>query len=787
MMTTRLAGDDTTFLPFNMGHDRGTGNPPNPKGYRTSYLWERVWERDAWLDLLGRFVHVETPEGATKLGAKEQAVSIFPRFHQWDAVRALESAAKAGGPGENYLVQHSAGSGKSNSIAWLAHRLANLHDDADRKVFDKVVVITDRRILDRQLQETIYQFEHAHGVVVRIDRDSQQLAEALAGEQAKVIITTLQKFPFVLEHIEGLPGRSYAVIVDEAHSSQSGEAAKELRAVLGDTETETISSEDLLVARIAGRGKQPNLSFFAFTATPKAKTLQMFGRKAEGPDGEEVYEPFHLYSMKQAIEEGFIMDVLRSYTTYDTFYRIAKASTDDPKVDPAKAKAQIARYVTLHPENLAQRAEIVVEHFRTKTAPRINGNAKAMVVTSSREHAVRFKLALDKYLAEHGIDLGVLVAFSGTVTVNGDEYTESSMNGFPESQTARKFDTDQYRIMVVAEKFQTGFDQPLLHTMYVDKPLSGLAAVQTLSRLNRRHDAKRDTFVLDFRNDTDDIAKAFEPYYGKTMAIPTDPNEMGDARRALAAFGVIWESEIPPVVAALSSDASDAQAKVYAGLDSALERFGSLTAEQQDEFRDALKRYINVYSFMSQVVPYTDRQLEDWYVYSRALRSVLPHEAGQGTIDVSSKVELTHLKVALAEDETDVSLDADAGELEVIFGDGRHFEPDEETLAEIIRQINERLGRTLTKADRIVFEQMEQDWLEDDQLFAQANANDLENFALAFTKVFEASMLARLGKNDDLVMKILDAPEIKEALEAFYVDRVYHSLREDEKALTTFV
>jgi type I restriction enzyme R subunit len=271
------------------------------------------------------------------------------------------------------------------------------------------------------------------------------------------------------------------------------------------------------------------------------------------------------------------------------------------------------------------------------------------------------------------------------------------------------------------------------------------------------------------------------------MAIPTDPNEMGDARRALAAFGVIWESEIPPVVAALSSDASDAQAKAYAGLDSALERFGALTVEQQDEFRDALKRFINVYSFMSQVVPYTDRQLEDWYVYSRALRSVLPHESGQGTIDVSSKVELTHLKVALAEDETDVSLDADAGELEVIFGDGRHFEPDEETLAEIIRQINERLGRTLTKADRIVFEQMEQDWLEDDQLFAQANANDLENFALAFTKVFEASMLARLGKNEDLVMKILDAPEIKEALEAFYVDRVYHSLREDEKALTTFV
>ena len=783
MMTTLLAWDDTMFLPFNMGHDGGSGNPVNPDGYRTSYLWERVWERHAWLDLLGRFIHIETPQDVTKIAAKKQSVTIFPRFHQWDSVRTLEAAARADGPGSNYLVQHSAGSGKSNSIAWLAHRLSNLHNKEDTKVFDKVVVITDRRILDKQLQSTIYQFEHVHGVIERIDKDSRQLAAALGGEQAKIIITTLQKFPFVMEHIDNLVGRSYAVIVDEAHSSQSGEAAKDLKAVLGvaDTspDTETVSSEDVLVARVAGRGRQPNLSFFAFTATPKAKTLQIFGRKTV-VDGEDVYEPFHLYAMRQAIEEGFIEDVLRSYTTYDTFYKIAKASADNPEVDPGKAKAQIARYVTLHAENLAQRATIVINHFQEKTARKMKGRAKAMVVTSSREHAVRFKLALDKYLDENGLSLGVLVAFSGKISVNGDEYTESSMNGAPESRTASLFDTAAYRIMVVAEKFQTGFDQPLLHTMYVDKTLSGLAAVQTLSRLNRRHDDKEDTFVLDFQNDTEDIQKAFEPYYGRTLAIPTDPNEMHTARSALAASGVIWADEIPPVVEALRSDNDKEQAKVYAGLEPALERFGARSEEQQDEFRDDLKKYINLYSFMSQVVPYTDQTMEDWYVYSRALRSVLPREEGGGTIDVSSKVQLTHLKVSLAEGETDISL-GDADPITPPLVDGKQHEVDEETLEEIIRQINEALGRTLTGADKLVFDQMEQEWLEDDTLGDQARNSGIENFGLVFNKKFDSSMLDRLSKNEDLVLKILDSPGIKEALQAYYLAKVYRSLR-NEKA-----
>lgn len=382
----------------------------------------------------------------------------------------------------------------------------------------------------------------------------------------------------------------------------------------------------------------------------------MFGRKTKSPDGEDVYAPSHLYSMKQAIEEGFIEDVLRSYTTYDTFYKIANASQENPEVDPGKAKAQIARYVTLHPDNLAQRSHIVVGHFQQKTAKKMKGKAKAMIVTSSREHAVRFKLAIDKHLAEEGMDLGTLVAFSGKISINGDEHSEASMSGFSESQTAKQFDSDGYRIMIVAEKFQTGFDQPLLHTMYVDKTLSGLAAVQTLSRLNRRHDDKEDTFVLDFQNDMDDISTAFKPYYGETLAIPTDPSEMHDARSVLLASGVIWAVEIPPVIEALRSKDDDASAKVYARLEPALGRFDALTEEQQEDFRDALKKYVNVHSFMSQVVPCTDQTMEDWYLYCRALRSLLPRKDGGGSIDVSSMVQLTHLKVSMAEEEEDITL-----------------------------------------------------------------------------------------------------------------------------------
>ena len=526
-----------------------------------------MWQRDSWLDLLARFVQVERPETGSAAERRAQTRVIFPRFHQWDAVRKLEAHAREHGAGSSYLVEHSAGSGKSNSIAWLAHRLSSLHDADDRKVFDKVVIITDRLVLDRQLQDTVYQFEHAHGVVVRIDKHSSQLADALAGEQARIIVTTLQKFPFVLDKVGELPARSYAVIVDEAHSSQTGEAAADLRRVLaGGSEQERLEAaeaedaaeeaergdgQDLLARSLEGRGRPKNLSFFAFTATPKAKTLELFGT-AVGEGEERRFVPFHLYSMRQAIEEGFILDVLSNYTTYKTFFRMQKAITEDPEYDPARAKRAVARFVTLHPHNLAQRAEIVVEHFREHTAKKIGGRAKAMVVTSSRLHAVRMKLAIDAYVAEKGYpDVHALVAFSGKVVDEGDEFTEPGMNLFPESETAQRFAGDDYQVLVVAEKFQTGFDQPLLHTMYVDKVLTGLNAVQTLSRLNRIHPGKDDTFVLDFRNELEEIQDDFRPYYERTEAVPTDPNLVHDTNRALWDFDVLREEEVEAGVQAL--------------------------------------------------------------------------------------------------------------------------------------------------------------------------------------------------------------------------------------------
>ena len=547
-MTTRLQGASTRFLPFNKGTpDGGAGNPPSLDGHRTAYLWQEVWQRDNWLDLLHRFIHVEPGTGRGPTGAV-----IFPRYHQWDAVRRLVGDAGANGPGRSYLVQHSAGSGKSNTIAWAAHQLSNAHDPQDRRVFDKVVVITDRVVLDRQLQDTIFQFDHKPGVVEKIDRNSAQLAAALTGGSAQVIITTLQKFPVVLKAGTALKAGRYAVIVDEAHSSQTGEAAKDLKQVLGASTDEQLQAaeaqdaaseatgdpqDELIAVALAARGRQDNLSFFAFTATPKARTLELFGTKR----ADDTYGPFHLYSMKQAIEEGFILDVLKGYATYGSYWKIAAAAAEDPDVDKAKAAAQLARFVSLHPTNLAQKAEVIVEHFRTHTRRKIGGRAKAMVVTRSRLHAVRYKRAIDAYLDEKGYDdVRTLVAFSGTVTDDGVDYSEPQMNGgLAETALPTEFAGDEYQLLIVAEKYQTGFDQPLLHTMYVDKKLEGVRAVQTLSRMNRIHPGKTDTFVLDFANDTEQIQDAFGPFFEATIAEPTDPNLLYNAAARLDAFGVI--------------------------------------------------------------------------------------------------------------------------------------------------------------------------------------------------------------------------------------------------------
>ena len=636
-MTTRLEGLRTRFLPFNRGDAGGKGNEPDPTRHRTRYLWEEVWARDAWLDLLGRFIHVGLGEGSNHKAQLKAGSVIFPRYHQWDAVRRLEATARAEGPGHSYLVQHSAGSGKSNTIAWLAHRLMSLHGTDERPVFDKVVVITDRVILDRQLQETIYQFEHATGVVARIDQDSAQLAAALAGEQSRIVITTLQKFPFILDKVTDLGQRRFAVIVDEAHSSQTGEAAKDLKAALGAASAEAqleaaegaeaadvpADPQDALAATVAARGRQPNLSFFAFTATPKARTLELFGRKND----EGNYAPFHLYSMRQAIEEGFILDVLANYTTYATYWKVGKAAADDPEYDIRKARRSIARFVSLHPHNLAQKAEVIVEHFREHTRHKIGGRGKAMVVTSSRLHAVRYKQAIDAYIREQKYaDTKALVAFSGRVDDAGLEFTESGMNGFPESQTAVRFNEPEFGVLIVAEKFQTGYDQPLLHTMFVDKTLVGLAAVQTLSRLNRIHPEKTDTFVLDFRNAADDITEAFKPWYETTVAVPTDPNTLHDMADRLLGLQVIDATEAAAIAALIADRTRKVtdHGAIYALLAAPVERFKATTPDEQLEVRDALDQYVRAYSFLSQVVDFGDVGLEALYLAG-------PRPAGRAT------------------------------------------------------------------------------------------------------------------------------------------------------------
>ena len=793
-MTTRLAGATTRFLPFNRGRDGGAGNPANPDGHRTAYLWHEVWARDNWLDLLQRFV---TVEGSVK-GSTTAREMIFPRYHQWDAVRALEAAARAEGAGHDYLVEHSAGSGKSNTIAWLAHRLAALHDAGDDTVFDKVVVITDRRVLDKQLQDTIYQFDHAHGVVQKIDEDSVQLAQALAGAQARIIITTLQKFPVVLKQGTDLPGRRYAVIVDEAHSSQTGESVKDLKLVLGQASPEqdlaTAEAADAagasgaaqpgeppdpvaeaLEAGARARGHQRNISFFAFTATPKGRTLEQFGRlnPATGK-----HEPFHLYTMLQAIEEGFILDVLASYTTYKTYWNIEKTTPEDPAYDPAKAKAAIARFVSLHEHNLAQKAEIIIEHYRRHVRRKIGGRAKAMVVTASRLHAVRYLQALTAYCREHGYDLGILVAFSGTVLPGTEDRTEANMNGFPESQTTARFADNDSHLLVVAEKYQTGFDQPLLYAMYVDKALTGLAAVQTLSRLNRTRDGKDGTFVLDFRNDADDIRASFAPWYTSTVAPPTDPNLLYDTWHALDPYGVLWPEEVERAVALLvARDTPGSHARVHAALTPAIDRFHDLHADQQDTFRDALNRFTRTYSFLSQVVSFTDVKLEADYLFCRALAVFIRPPADTG-LDFGSDVELTHLRNEEISSGS-IALDPGAhGEVSTIFsGTGPQHQPDSEPLSNIIALLNERFGTSWAPEDRVFYDVIADKLAGRADIQQAAAVNTAENFKIVLTKAFVDQVIAQMATSEDMALKLIDNNDMRDAVVAAYLPLIQGKAR----------
>lgn len=820
-VTTQLRGAKTRFLPFNTGSD-GPGRPggagnPSASGhgrYATSYLWEEIWRRDNWLELLERFLHLRREKSAD---GRLRKTLIFPRYHQWHAVKRLTEHAARHGAGHNYLVMASAGSGKSNTIAWLAHRLSSLHTLTDPAaldpdavkaglkagipVFDKVVIITDRRNLDAQLRETVGSFEQTAGLVVKIDErhgaKSEQLAQALSRETGKIVTVTLQTFPALVDYLKRTPtehqGSRFAIVVDEAHSSQSGDAAASVRAVLRDLGLDadsedagatsaptTPSIEDKLVASAVRRQRSANLSYFAFTATPKAKTLEMFG--ALGESG--TYRPFHTYSMRQAIEEGFILDPLRTYVTYSTYWKLVNKNPDERKVDPAKANPLLARYALTHDSTVAQHAQIIVEHFRTHTAGRLGGRAKSMVVTASRQSAVQTSRAIKKYIADLGYPHpNVLVAFSGTLTLpDGEETTESKENGgLPETALPKTFAytrvddkiggaslQPEYRILVVAEKYQTGFDQPMLTTMYVNKKLTGISAVQTLSRLNRTAERKSqaDLAVLDFVNNAEEIKEAFRPYFEEAATLPSDPNLLYTAQSRVMGAALLVDAEMQDFVEAYLAAEEQAagntakwaklHAELYRHTGPAVGRFTKLLGsddehdhETAETFRTDLNDYVRKYSFLSQIVPYQDVELERLYLYGRHLLNRLPRRQ-DGGVDIG-EVDLSHLRVEKT-GEHDVRVDSGNSNVISGFGEGSGGvkEPGKSPLSELIEKFNERFGTDFTEQDVV---KPFNEAIADPKVRLAAVANDEDGFDHVFVPVFEEKMMDHFDSIADLGRK----------------------------------
>ena len=740
-MTTRLNKRDTCFLPFNQGsngagNDGGKGNPANPNGYPTAYFWEQVLQKDSALDIIQKFIH----------RANDKTL-VFPRFHQLDVVRKLISDVRQHGTGKNYLIQHSAGSGKSNSIAWTAYRLASLHDEMNKPVFASVIIVTDRTVLDRQLQDTISSFDHTLGTVETIGegKTSKHLRDAI-NSGSRIIVTTLQKFPVIYQEVDNTRGKGFAIIVDEAHSSQTGSSAIKLKTALANTEDalreyaeiegkaeDEIDKTDTFLQEMLVHGKHKNLSFFAFTATPKAQTLEMFG--IEHADGS--FHPFHIYSMKQAIQEGFIMDVLQNYMTYQTYFKIAKTISDNPEVPASRAAKVIRRFEELHPYNISQKTQIIVETFLSKTAPAIGGKGKMMVVTSSRLAAVRYFHEIKRYIAEkgyHGID--VMIAFSGVVKDADIECTESGLNvrkdgsHISEEQTKAEFH-ENFNVLVVAEKYQTGFDEPLLHTMIVDKKLRSVKCVQTLSRLNRTCPGKTDTYILDFVNTAADIQKAFQPFYQETFLtqeVNTDliyqlQNELRDydlySMNDVEAFCAIYYSG--------KKQDKNSLGKITSTLKPVADRYNALKPDERYHFRRDVRAYIKWYGYISQVCRMFDVDMQKEYVFCSYLMKLLPEEQSQ-IMDIESalklefyKLETTFEGVIQLQDESDGYEPADAT--------SAAGPEKKKPLDEVIQQINEMFSGKFSEADRVILYALHERLRTDKKLEKVAQTSDQQIFA----------------------------------------------------------
>ena len=807
-MTTRLKGRETVFLPFNRGHDHGAGNPPVAGNWKTHFLWDEVLQADSLMDILQRFMHLEVKERQVKTDKGVRTIRketmIFPRYHQLDAVRKLIAHAGAHGSGRNYLIQHSAGSGKSNSIAWLAHRLASLHDANDEKVFHSVVVVTDRRVLDQQLQNTIYQFEHKTGVVEKIEENTQQLARALSAG-TPIVITTIQKFPFISQALSTLEskgtgvkidtaGKRFAVIVDEAHSSQSGETAMALKGMLNkdgieaaiaaqlSEEEDDDLSEDAKAAMLRDslkRARQPNLSFFAFTATPKFKTKTLFDEP-----GATCTSPFHEYTMRQAIEEGFIMDVLQNYTTYKRFFGLIKQVENDPDVPRKKAAKALTRYLELHPVNIEQVVSVIVEHFRLYVMHELGGRAKAMVVTGSRLAAVKYKLAFDRYIKAHGYDgIRSLVAFSGTVEDPedpGSAYTEVSMNdGLAESELPETFERDDYRVLLVAEKYQTGFDQPLLQTMYVVKRLAGVQAVQTLSRLNRMAPGKARTFVLDFANEEDDIYKAFKPYYEVTpIGENADPHRLSELQHKLLEWTIFAPDDVNAFAEVWYRRKREHSATDHrlmnSVLDSVVQRFLDKEEAEQEEFRGQLTAYRNLYAFLSQIIPYQDSDLEKLYAFVRNLISKLPPPGDGQAFALDDEIALRFFRL---QQMTEGSIDLSDGEADPLKGPtdvGTARTPDEEVaLSSLIEKLNERFGTDFTAADQLFFDQIRVSAEQDEKIVEAARANNLANFSSYLERMLDELFIDRMEGNEEIFSRVMTDKQFRAAAHEHLASEIF--------------
>lgn len=784
-VTTELKEERTFFLPFNKGFEMGAGNPPVNGKHKTHYVWENLWAPDSIADLLQYFVHAYEEVREDRLGKEyKQPVQLFPRYQQWRTVLDLLSASEISGAGKNYLIQHSAGSGKSLTIAWLAHRLVNLFDKENKRVYDAVIVITDRRVLDKMLREIIRALSPMPGIFVPAGEDGVRLKDALLGN-AQIITTTIHKFPFVDGLIKELSGKKFALIIDEAHSSQSGELTRAVQ------DTLSIDIEDWLLAQVNSRTQPKNISYFAFTATPKHETLERFGEKQL--DGS--FKPFSLYSMKQATEEKFILDVLTNYTTYKTYFKLLKKAEEDPTVPRSRALSAILRHVNLHETTLEQKIEVVMAHFEKTIKDLLRGESKAMIVTSSREAAVRYKLALDSYLQKNNYSYKTLAAFTDSIEIDGNSYTETSINnGIPEDNTAREFKKADYRFLIVAEKYQTGFDEPFLCAMYVDKRLSGVQAVQTLSRLNRTTRDKEQVYILDFVNEIDDIKTAFAPYYTSTIISEgTDINSINDLRQALFTVYTLNDELLDGFVKLIDPDAEEIHEQTNSYLDKIAKQIvdelphgseGDVIADDKyGEFLSIANVYIKRYPYLAQVLGYSDISHEKLYLLLKYLLKKLPKDPKKPLIEILKYVDMDSVRV-VRKINTSITLSPETGDVhqeEIV--PGVPFEEKEDLLSLIIGDVNKRWGVDFGEEQQKTLDSIGEELISDEEAKNVVyNNSSMQAVGRWFHKPFENKVFDKYDSDKKLYETLANNKELNEYIEKkmlrYVVDKVL-ALREE--------